>query len=89
MKVSKLFSLNLKDLLKGLIVAVLAPAIVIIQQSLDEGVLVFDWKQILMASLAGAGAYLLKNFLSNSAGKFLSSEESIVGGHPSTHPPRK
>jgi hypothetical protein len=59
---SDLFSLNYKDLLKGLIMAVLTPVLVIIQQSVEIGELTFNWKQIVVASIAGAVAYLIKNF---------------------------
>ena len=63
MKSSPLFSLNKFDLLKGLLMAVLTPAVYIIQASLEAGQLSFDWHNILIASLSGALAYLLKNFL--------------------------
>lgn len=59
---SKLFTLNKKDFFKGLIMAILVPAVLIIQQSLDSGSLVLNWKAILMASISGALAYLMKNF---------------------------
>lgn len=62
MKDSKLFSLNLKDVLKGLLIAVLTPILLIIQQSLEMGSLVFNWHQIGMAAVAGGVSYLLKNF---------------------------
>lgn len=62
---SKLFTLNTKDFLKGLVMAVLVPAVLIIQQSLDSGELVLNWKAILMASISGALAYLMKNFFTN------------------------
>jgi len=62
---SKLFSLNNKDFLKGLVMAILVPAVLIIQQSLDSGTLVLNWKAILMASISGALAYLLKNFFTS------------------------
>jgi hypothetical protein len=42
--------------------AVLTPAILIIQQSLEAGTLTFNWKHIAMASVAGGFAYLVKNF---------------------------
>lgn len=64
---SKLFRLNNKDFLKGLVMAVLISAITIIQQSLENGSLVFDWKAILIASLSGAIAYLMKNFFTSEA----------------------
>jgi hypothetical protein len=63
MKTSKFLSLNLADILKGLVIAILTPAIVIIQQSLESGALTFEWKSMLTASIGGGLAYLLKNFL--------------------------
>jgi hypothetical protein len=64
---SKLFTLNNKDFLKGLVMAILISAITIIQQSLDKGTLVFDWKAIAIASISGALAYLMKNFFTSEA----------------------
>lgn len=63
MKTSKFLKLDFSDFLKGLLMAVLTPAVVIIQQSLDLGVLTFEWKSIVTASIGGGLAYLLKNFL--------------------------
>lgn len=62
MKNSNFLSLNTKDVLKGLLMAVLTPAILIIQQSLSAGNLTFNWKEIGMAAIAGGLAYLVKNF---------------------------
>lgn len=64
MKTSKFLSLDLMDFAKAFLMAVLTPAIVIIQQSLELGILTFNWKSIAMASVAGGFAYLTKNFLS-------------------------
>lgn len=61
---SKFLSLNGKDILKGLLMAVLTPVVLIIQQSLEAGNLTFNWKQIGMAAIAGGLAYLVKNFFS-------------------------
>lgn len=61
--VSKQFTLQARDWVKGLVMAVATPALVIIQQSLDAGVLVFNWKAIGMAAIAGGVAYLIKNFI--------------------------
>lgn len=58
---SKQFTLKGRDWLKGALMAVLTPAIVIIQQTIANGELVFDWKAIGMAALAGGLAYLSKN----------------------------
>jgi hypothetical protein len=61
--ISKQFSLKWRDAVRGLIIAVLTPAIVILQQSLQAGVFVFDLKTIGMAAVGGGLAYLAKNFL--------------------------
>ena len=61
--ISKQFSLKWRDAIRGLIIVVLTPAIVIIQQSLEACVFVFDWKTIGMAAIGGGVAYLVKNFL--------------------------
>lgn len=60
--VSKQFNLKLRDWLKGLLMAVLTPAILIVQQSLEAGIWVFNWQTIGMAAVAGGMAYLVKNF---------------------------
>ena len=63
MKTSKFLNLDFADILKGLLMAILTPAVVIIQQSLELGILTFEWKSIATASIGGGLAYLLKNFL--------------------------
>ena|SRR5665213_1892565 len=59
------FSLSILDFLKGLIIAVLTPALLIIQQSLSAGIVVFNWKTIAMASVSGFVGYLIKNFFTD------------------------
>lgn len=63
MKTSGLFSLNLQDLGKGLIMAVLVPVVTIVEQSIQAGSLIFNWTSIGMAAAGGGLAYLVKNFL--------------------------
>lgn len=63
---SKQFTLNLRDVFKGLLVAVLTPLVPIISQSLNNGSLTFDWKAIGIAALGGFVAYIVKNFLTPS-----------------------
>ncbi|CAB4183667.1 hypothetical protein UFOVP1106_41 [uncultured Caudovirales phage] len=63
---SKIYSLDKNDLLKGLLMAVVTPCLVIIQSSLDSGTLNLDWKNIGMAAVGGGVAYLLKNFFTPS-----------------------
>lgn len=61
MKQSNFLSLGARDFLRGLAIAILTPIIVIVQQSLDAGILVFNWKILLVSGIAGGLAYLLKN----------------------------
>lgn len=67
MKTSNFLSLNWRDIAKGLLMAILTPAVVIVQQSLESGVFTFDWKSLGLASLAGGVAYLVKNFFTKPA----------------------
>lgn len=62
MKTSDKFSLDLKDLAKGLIVAAGGAAIVAIQNALQTGTLNFNWKNIGLTALAAGLSYLAKNF---------------------------
>lgn len=62
MKTSNFLSLNWLDVAKGLLMAILTPVVVIIQQSLESGVFTFDWKTIGLAAVGGGFAYLVKNF---------------------------
>lgn len=59
---SKKFTLNLSDWWKGLIMAVGAPVIAIIQQSLNAGSFTVNWKTVFTVSLSAALIYLGKNF---------------------------
>ncbi len=76
---SKLFNLNLKDILRGALVS----AITIISVSMlsviesNNMMLLLEWavfKPILLAGLGGFFAYLLKNLLTNSNDKGLRKE---------------
>lgn len=66
MKTSNFLSLNWLDLAKGLLMAVLTPVVVIIQQSIEAGVFTLDWKSIGLAAIGGGFAYLVKNFFTPS-----------------------
>lgn len=61
---SQRFTLNLRDVLKGLLVAVITPVFTIILSSLQAGSIVFDWKAIGITALTAGLAYIMKNFLS-------------------------
>ena len=60
---SKQFSLNARDLVKGLIMAVILPVLNVIQQSIEAGSFTLDWKRIGLLAAGGFIAYLIKNFL--------------------------
>jgi len=62
MKDSNFLSLGVKDILRGLLIAILTPVLVLIQQSIEAGNLVFEWKSLLIAGVGGGLAYLIKNF---------------------------
>jgi hypothetical protein len=62
MQTSSLFSLNFKDLGKGLLVAVGGAVIAAIETSVQAGSLTFNWKTIGGVALAAGLSYLGKNF---------------------------
>lgn len=72
---SKLFSLNSSDFLKGLLLAVLTSVITIVYSSLQSGSLTFDYKLIGTTALSSALAYIMKNLVTNSNGEILKSEK--------------
>jgi hypothetical protein len=65
-KVTKAGSLNWGDVIKGLVMAVLTPVLVVIQQSIEKGELTFNWHLIALSAVGGGVAYLLKNFFTTS-----------------------
>lgn len=65
-KVTPPGTLNWRDFANGLVMAILTPALVVVQQSVDKGELVFNWKVIAIAAISGGIAYLLKNLFTSS-----------------------
>src|ERR1700690_3202059 len=63
---STFLSLNLTDFLKGLIVAVLTPIFPIVEESIANNSLTFNWHVIGVAAVGGFVAYISKNFFTNS-----------------------
>lgn len=55
---SKKYKLNWRDVAKGIIMSVLLPVFVVIQQSIDAGQLEINWKLVGMAAVGGLIAYL-------------------------------
>ena len=74
-KLSSLFlRLNLKDVSKGLSVAIIVVVLGALQQAFTThglDVMAFDWNGIIDVAWKAAVAYLSKNLLSDSSGKFL------------------
>jgi len=60
-----MFKLNLRDFLKGALMAILVPVLYVFQTSLDAGTLTFNWKQIVIAAIAGFVSYLIKNLFTD------------------------
>lgn len=87
------FTLNSRDFFRGLIMATIIPVLVVIQQSIAAGDLVFNWKSIGMAAIAGFVGYLLKNFLTDdtaAAVKTLQDQDvTIIDRSPAKEPPSK
>jgi hypothetical protein len=62
MQTSSLFSLNLQDLGKGLVVAVGGAVIAAIESSIQAGSISLNWQSIGSVALAAGLSYLGKNF---------------------------
>ena len=62
MKTSNLFNLNLLDLAKGFVIAVIGGALTAIQNVIGAGSFNLKWQQIGAVALTAGIAYLLKNF---------------------------
>lgn len=73
---SSFFSLNARDLVKGVIVAALTVVVSALTTSLQAGSLptLEQWKQIGMMAAAAGVSYFLKNFLTNKKDEFLKSD---------------
>lgn len=65
---SSFLKLNIKDFLKGLIVAIISAVLGVISTSLQLGSLTFDWKLIGTIALSAGVAYITKNLFQNSSG---------------------
>lgn len=61
---SKFGKLNGNDLVKGFVVALITPVLVVLYDTLSGGSFDVDGKLLVTASLASGVAYLLKNFFS-------------------------
>lgn len=59
---SKRFSLKTRDFIKGALMAVVIPCLLVIQQSIDNGEWSFNWKLIAMTAIGSFVGYIIKNF---------------------------
>ena len=71
---AKLFTLKVKDFLKGLIVAVITALLTLILQALQSGT-PMSVKWILTNAAIALVSYLLKNLFTNSDDQFLTKEQ--------------
>jgi VIT1/CCC1 family predicted Fe2+/Mn2+ transporter len=74
---SNFLNLNLQDLGKGLIVAVIAAVLTFAYEALQAGTLFAPgtFKTVGMVALGAALSYLIKNLFTNSTGQILKSEK--------------
>lgn len=75
---SNFLNINLKDLLKGFIVAVVMAILTAVYTAIEAGNLAFTWeffKPVLITGLGAGIAYLLKNLFTNSEDKMLKGEK--------------
>ena len=74
---SNFFSLNLFDILKGLVVSVIATVLTAILNLLQTGADLFslDWKSILTIAITSGIAYIVKNLLTNNKDEILSKDK--------------
>ena len=75
---SKLFSLQAQDFVKGLIIAIFAPVVIylgqVLQAATTGGTFLVDWGMLVKLGLSAGIAYIVKNYITNSQGQVLSSE---------------
>lgn len=71
---STYLSLNKKDFIKGLVVAILTAIVTVLYNTIETGSLEFNIKSIVISALSAALAYIMKNALTNSDDQFLKKE---------------
>jgi uncharacterized membrane protein YvlD (DUF360 family) len=71
---SSFLSLNSRDFIRGLFMAVVSAIVALLYTSIQAGNFIVDWKAIGMAALSAALAYITKNLLTNSTDELLKKE---------------
>ena len=74
---SKKFTLQWRDVIRGVLMAAMTSALVIVQQSVESGNLNFNWQSIAMAAIGGGVAYILKNWLIEPAKTIVTSDTNL------------
>lgn len=69
-KFSNFLKLNTGDIFRGLVLAVLAAALVPIQDTINTGSFKFNWPLIAKVAATAGLAYIVKNWLTNNRGSF-------------------
>lgn len=72
---SQFLNIDLNDLGKGLILAVLTSVLTVVYTTVQAGSLSFDWKLVATTALTSAIGYLLKNLFTNSTGETFKKEK--------------
>ena len=62
---STTFSIGWMDFAKGLLMAALAPALIIIYNTVNTGSFDIDWKSVMAVAISSGLAYIIKNFFTN------------------------
>lgn len=81
-KKSKIFGINIRDIVYGLIIAVIGAILTALQDALSsvDG-FILDWpttKKMLLVGINSGLAYIIKNFVSNSKGEFAKKEKTVT-----------
>lgn len=87
-KKSKIFGVNIRDVLYGSVVAIVSSILTALHQLLSVEPLVISWitvKPILYVGLTSGLAYVIKNIFSNSKGEF-AKKENVLGPGGSSNP---
>lgn len=76
---SGMYTLQTMDFLKGLVIAVGTAVLVVVQNSIQNGELTFNWKLIATAAVGAGITYVLKNLLTDDTAAAVRKVESAGG----------
>ncbi|MGE0076276.1 MAG: hypothetical protein AB7S48_00290 [Bacteroidales bacterium] len=83
---SKFLTINVKDIVKALILTFITALLTGIYQLMQAGTLL-TWESlrpVVISSIAAVIGYLLKNVLTNSNDEFMTKEQGVVNDQPVT-----